>query len=67
MVLLALDLHLMRLGMISIMPSAWHQGPWRYHQLVFLHYNISHGYTYGAQTIKIEEKDNHLAPAGCLQ
>src|SRR3954463_6253281 len=31
MVLLAIDLHLVRLGMISIMPPAWHQGPWHHH------------------------------------
>jgi len=29
MVLLALDLHLVHHGMISIIPPAWHQGPWR--------------------------------------
>ena len=31
MVLLALDLHLVHLGMISIIPPAWRQGPWRLH------------------------------------
>jgi hypothetical protein len=31
MVLLAIDLHLVRLGMISIMPPARHQGPWHHH------------------------------------
>ena len=31
MVLLAIDLHLVRLRMISIMPPARHQGPWYHH------------------------------------
>ena len=31
MALLAFDLHLVHHGMISIIPPAWHQGPWRLH------------------------------------
>jgi hypothetical protein len=46
MVLHAFDLHLVRHSMISIIPPAQHQGPWRATSIVFLHYNISLGYIY---------------------
>ena len=64
MVLLALDLHLVRHGMISIILPAWHQGPWRLHHdcLPSLQY-ISWIYLQHAGL----KKDNHMAPAGCLQ
>jgi len=66
MVLLAIDLHLVRLGMISIMPPARHQGPWHYHhgRPSPLQY-ISWIYIQHAGLKK--EKHNHMAPAGCLQ
>ena len=67
MVLLALDLHLVRLGMISIMPPVRHQGPWRHHhgRLSPLQY-ISWIYIYSTQALK-RKNYNHMAPAGCLQ
>jgi hypothetical protein len=46
MVLHAFDLHLVRHGIISIIPPAQHQGPWRITLSVFLNYNISLGYIY---------------------
>jgi hypothetical protein len=49
MVLHAFDLHLVRHGMISIIPPAQHQGPWRATLIVFLYYNILLGYIYSAR------------------
>ena len=65
MVLLALDLHLVHLGMISIIPPAWRQGPWRLHLGChpILQY-ITWIYLQHAGHKRIR-KNNHLAPAGC--
>jgi hypothetical protein len=56
MVLHAFDLHLVHHGMISIIPPVQHQGPWRATLIVFLSYNISLGYIFGTQAIKMKRQ-----------
>jgi hypothetical protein len=62
MVLHALDLHLVRHGMISIIPPAQHQSPWRATLIVFLYNNISLGYIYWHAGHKIKKTTIWLLP-----